>query len=69
MTGCCQFKYNACVKDRICQTTDSVTDIIGKSFTKEFTSHNTDTKFHMTGIYHLNENVFDEDEIPVVLHH
>jgi len=38
----------------------SVADIIGKIFSKEFTEHNTEKRFHVTGMYLLNENIFGE---------
>jgi hypothetical protein len=47
--------------------TENAASIIRKSFSKKFTKHNTDTEFNVAGIYPLHENVFDEDEIPVLL--
>lgn len=40
----------------------SVADIVGKIFSKEFTEHNTEKRFHVTGMYLLNENIFGEGE-------
>ena len=48
--------------------TENAASIIRKSFSKKFTKHNTDTEFNVAGIYPLHENVFDEDEIPVLLY-
>jgi hypothetical protein len=40
----------------------SVAGIIGKIFSKEFTKHNIEKRFRVTGMYPLNENIFGEDE-------
>jgi hypothetical protein len=40
----------------------SVTGIIEKIFSKEFTIHSIEKRFHVTGMYPLNENIFGEDE-------
>ena len=39
----------------------NVAGTIAKSFSKEFTKHNTEKGFHVTGIYPLNENIFNVD--------
>jgi hypothetical protein len=39
----------------------NISGIIGKSFVKAFTKHNIEKGFNMTGIHHLNGNIFYED--------
>jgi hypothetical protein len=62
-------KYNnACLNNWILSnpskpvTIYSAAGIIGKYFSKAFAKHNTEKGFCVTGIYPLNENIFDEDE-------
>jgi len=60
--------YNACLNDWMLSNPGkpvamySVAGIIGKIFSKEFTEPNTEKRFHITGMYPLNENIFGEDE-------
>lgn len=50
-------------------TIDIAVGIIGKYFSKTFAKHNIEERIHVTGIYPLNGNIFDEDKFhhPVLL--
>ena len=60
--------YSACLNDWMLSNPSkpgamySVAGVIGKIFSKEFTKHSTEKRFHVTGMYPLNENIFSEDE-------
>ena len=60
--------YSACLNDWMLSNPRkpvamcSVAGTIGKIFSKEFTEHNTEKRFHVTGMYPLNENIFGEDK-------
>jgi len=54
MIGRCQTQTNL-------STIYSAAGTIPKSFSKEFTKHNIKKRFHLTGIYPLNENILNVD--------